>query len=121
VDRAIVELRNVFQLNGLHLPARRLYAATMLERGSFREALGSYTLVSEQDPSDVESRVAIARIAADTGNWEPFDLNVTRAYEMAPDNPDVKLLWNVLQFRQALVANDAAARNQAAERRRGDA
>jgi cellulose synthase operon protein C len=115
VDRAIVELRNVFQLNGLHVPARRLYAATMLERGSFREALGSYTLVSEQDPSDVESRIAIARIAADTGNWEPFDLNVTRAYEMAPDNPDVRLLWNVLQFRQALVANDSAARNQAAE------
>jgi cellulose synthase operon protein C len=52
VDRAIVELRNVFQLNSLHLPARRLYAATMLERGNMREALGSYTLVSEQDPAD---------------------------------------------------------------------
>ena len=114
VDRAIIELRNVFQLDGVHLPARRLYAATMLERGSLREALGSYTLVSEQDPSDVESRVAIARIAADTGNWEPFDLNVTRAYEMAPDDPEVRLLWNVLQFRQALIANDSAARNQAA-------
>jgi cellulose synthase operon protein C len=114
VDRAIVELRNVFQLNGRHLPARRLYAATMLERGNMREALGSYTFVSEQDPSDVESRVAIARIAAETGNWEPFDLNVTRAYETAPDNPDVRLLWNVLQFRQALLANDSVARNQAA-------
>lgn len=114
VDRAIVELRNVFQLNGTHLPARRLYAATMLERGSLREALGSYTLVSEQDPADVESRVAIARIAADTGNWEPFDLNVTRAHEMAPDNTDVRLLWQVLQFRQALVGNNPVARNQAA-------
>jgi cellulose synthase operon protein C len=33
---------------------------------------------------------------------------------MAPDNPDVKLLWNDPQFRQALVANDAVARNEAA-------
>ena len=114
VDRAIVELRNVFQLNGRHLPARRLYAATMLDRGNMREALGSYTFVSEQDPGDVESRVAIARIAAETGNWEPFDLNVTRAHEIAPDDPDVRLLWAVLQFRQALIANDAPARNQAA-------
>jgi cellulose synthase operon protein C len=60
----------VFQLNGLHVPARKLYASTMLERGNLRDAMGSYTLVSEQDPNDLESRIAIARIAADTGNWE---------------------------------------------------
>ena len=114
VDRALVELRNVFELNRLHVPARKLYAATMLERGRLRDAMGSYTLVSEQDPSDVESRVAIARIALETGNWEPFDLNTRRAHELAPENPEVKLLWLVLQYREAVLAEDTARRSQVA-------
>jgi cellulose synthase operon protein C len=114
VDRAIIELRNVFQLNGLHIPARKLYAATMLERGNLRDAMGSYTLVSEQDPNDLESRIAIARIAADSSNWEAFDLNTTRAHELDPDNPQVRLLWQVLQYRQAVLADDSLRRSQVA-------
>lgn len=114
VDRALIELRNVFQLNNLHIPARKLYAATMLERGQLGEAMGSYTLVSEQDPSDVESRIAVARIALETGNWEAFTLNTQRARELAPENPQVRLLWNVLQYREALQAEDSVRRAQIA-------
>jgi tetratricopeptide (TPR) repeat protein len=116
VDRAIVELRNVFQLNNLHIPARKLYAATMLERGNLRDALDSYTLVSEQDPDDVDSRIALARIAADIGDWEVFELNVTRARDLAPERPDVGFLSEVLAFRQAAVDNDAPKRAEAATR-----
>jgi cellulose synthase operon protein C len=114
VDRALIELRNVFQLNGLHIPARKLYAATMLERGNLRDAFGSYTLVSEQDPNDVDSRVAIARIAAQTGNWDAFELNTTRAFELDPQNVQVRLLHQIQQFRQALLAQDAPRRAQVA-------
>ncbi len=114
VDRALIELRNVFQLNGLHIPARKLYAATMLERGNLRDAFGSYTLVSEQDPNDIESRVAIARIAAQTGNWDAFELNTTRAYELDPQNLQVRLLYQVQQYRQAVLDNDAPRRTQVA-------
>jgi predicted Zn-dependent protease len=114
VDRALIELRNVFQLNATHLEARKLYAATMLERGNLRDAFGSYTLVSEQDPNDVESRVAVARIAALTGDWEAFDLNTTRAIELAPDNVEVRLLQQVQIYRQGVVGDDAAKRAAAA-------
>jgi predicted Zn-dependent protease len=114
VDRALIELRNVFQLNASHLDARKLYAATMLERGDLRDAFGSYTLVSEQDPSDVESRIAVARIAAQTGDWDAFDLNTTRAIELAPDNVEVRLLQQVQIYRQALLAEDSAKRAAAA-------
>lgn len=115
VDRGLIELRNVFQLNRLHIPARKLYAATMLERGNLRDALGSYTLISEQEPNDLESRIAIARIAAETANWEAFDLNATRAHELDPANPQVRFLWQVLQYRQAVVDGDTLRRSQAAE------
>jgi tetratricopeptide (TPR) repeat protein len=114
VDRAIIELRNVFQLNGLHLEARKLYAATMLERGNLRDALGSYTLVSEQDPNDLESRIAIARLAAETGSWDAFELNTARAIDLAPENPEVRLLQQLLAYRQAVIAEDSPLRSQAA-------
>ena len=116
VDRAIIELRNVFQLDRLHIPARKLYASMMLERGNLRDALGSYTLISEQDPNDLDSRIALARIAADTGNWEVFELNVTRAQELDPENPDVRLLSQVLAYRQAVLADDAPLRAEVAAR-----
>jgi cellulose synthase operon protein C len=116
VDRAIVELRNVFQLNNLHIPARKLYAATMLERGNLRDAMGSYTLVSEQEPNDVDSRIAMARIAADIGDWEAFERNVTRARDLDPDRPEVRFLSEVLEFRQAIIGNDAPRRAEAAAR-----
>jgi predicted Zn-dependent protease len=114
VDRALIELRNVFQLNASHLEARKLYAATMLERGNLRDAFGSYTLVSEQDPNDVESRVAVARIAAQTGNWDAFDLNTTRVIALAPDNIQVRLLQQVQLYRQGVLDDDAGKREQAA-------
>jgi cellulose synthase operon protein C len=116
VDRAIIELRNVFQLNSVHLPARRLYAATMLERGNLRDALGSYTLVSEQDPNDLESRIALARIASDTGNWDVFERNVTRAKELDPENLDVRFLSDVLEYRQAVLAGDSPRRAEIVSR-----
>ena len=116
VDRAIIELRNVFQLDRLHLPARKLYAATMLERGNLRDALGSYTLVSEQDPNDLDSRIAIARIASDTGNWEVFENNVIRARDLAPDNLEVRFLSEILEYRQAVIDRDGPKRAEVAER-----
>lgn len=114
VDRAVIELRNVFQLNAGHLEARKLYAATMLKAGNLRDAFGSYTLVSEQDPNDVESRVAVARIAAQTSDWEAFDLNTTRAAALAPDNVEVRMLLQVQAYRQAVIAEDSAMRAAAA-------
>ncbi len=115
VDRALIELRNVFQLNNLHIPARKLYATTMLERGNLRDAYGSFMLVSEQDPNDVESRIAVARIAAQTGNWDAFDLNTTRAYELDPQNVQVRLLHQLQQYRAAVLANDAPRRAEVAK------
>jgi cellulose synthase operon protein C len=116
VDRGLVELRNVFQLNAQHVEARKLYARTMLSRGNLREAFGNYTLVSEQLPNDLESRIELARLAIDVGDWEAFDRHVERAMTLAPDQPEVQLLSLVSEYRAATLANDGPARTELAER-----
>src|SRR6056297_2417363 len=114
VDRALIELRNVFQLNGQHVEARRLYAQTMLERGRLREAFGNYILVSEQLPNDLQSRISLARLAVEVQDWEEFERHATRAQEIAPDDPETQVVWLVKRFRDAVVDEDAPAREAVA-------
>lgn len=110
VDRALVELRNVFQLNGQHVEARRLYAQTMLDRGRLRDAFGNYTLVSEILPNDLDSRIKLARLAIQVQNFEEFERHAERAHEIAPDDPETQAIWLVKRFRDAVIAEDAPQR-----------
>jgi tetratricopeptide (TPR) repeat protein len=56
VDRALVEFRNVFKLNGRHREARLAYARAEMKRGNLREAYGQYLRLVEQYPDDLEGR-----------------------------------------------------------------
>ena len=49
-DRAIVEFRNVFKLNGEHREARSTFAAMHRELGNYRESIGQYLRLVEQFP-----------------------------------------------------------------------
>ena len=53
VDRALVEFRNVFKLNGRHREARLAYARAEMKRGNLREAYGQYLRIAEQAPQKV--------------------------------------------------------------------
>ncbi|MGB7320928.1 MAG: tetratricopeptide repeat protein, partial [Albidovulum sp.] len=64
VDRALVELRNVFQLNSRHKDARRVYAEAEMGRGRLREAFAQYLRLLEQFPDDQNAKVALAKLAA---------------------------------------------------------
>ena len=67
-DRALVEFRNVFKLDGEHIPARLAYAGVERERGETREAIGQYLRVADQDPANLEAQRAAHRDrAADAG------------------------------------------------------
>ena len=48
-DRALIEFRNVFRLDGGHVPARLAYARVQRERGETRDAMGQYLRVADQD------------------------------------------------------------------------
>lgn len=70
VDRGLVELRNVFKLNGKHHDARALYARTMRERGNVKEAYGQYLRLSEQYPGDAEASLALTELALQSGQGD---------------------------------------------------
>lgn len=114
-DRAVVELRNVFQLDGSHREARRLLAQMMLDQqGNRQEAYGQYLRLVEQYPDDLEARIALSQIAFTAGNWDEFDRHGTEAVRLNPEDPQVKELATGLDYRRAVMAEDAPSRRKTA-------
>lgn len=115
-ERALVELRNVFKLNGLHREARLTYAEVMRNSGDFAEAFRHYLLLAEQYPNDPLPRIWLFRIAVLGDNFEEAKKHGERAAEIAPDDPEVQLMTSIIEYQSAADAGNAAARNLAAER-----
>lgn len=115
-DRAMVALRNVFELDGNHREARRMMADILLnERGNRQQAYRQYLRLAEQYPDDLEARIALAQIAFSATNWEELDRHGARAAELAPDDPRVVPLSTARTYRAAVLANDMPARRAAAD------
>ena len=115
VDRALVELRNVFQLNGQHRDARWTYATLVEERGDLREAFGQLLRLIEQYPQDAPARVALTRLTQDVGNWEELERHHPVASELAPEDPMVRSGGLILAYRAALQERDFQAAGEVAQ------
>jgi tetratricopeptide (TPR) repeat protein len=114
-ERAVIELRNVFNHDGFHKEARMLYADLVLELGRSTEAYGQYLRLIEQYPDEVEARVALAKMAMSQNNWEEVARHGEAAITLAPDQPDVQAIDVALKYRQAALDEDTDARIEAAE------
>jgi len=121
VDRALIELRNVFKLNGQHREARRTYARLLADRGNLQEAYSHYLLLVEQYPDDRDARRELARIALIGGNWEAVTQHVeaAEAAGQVADDPVLRAVKVNLDYRDALLeersADVAQAVSQASE------
>ncbi len=109
VDRALVEFRNVFNLDGSHRDARRAYARAVLARGDLREAYGQYLRLVEQYPDDEEGNRELAILAVRTGNWPDAERYSKSALAISPSNPDVRAAGAIIAYRQAAQKSDPAA------------
>jgi len=116
VDRGLVELRNVFQLNDAHREARALYASELLKQNRTQEAYGQYLRLVERYPDEVEGRIVLADLALENRQWEEVERHGPRAIEAAPTDPRVAVVEVSLAYRQALLNEDASARREAARR-----
>lgn len=110
VQRAMVEFRNVFQLDGFHRDARATYAGLLRERGDLQQAYGQYLRLAEQYPDDLEGRRALAELALLTGNREEMERHARHAEGLAPDDPVIRAVIANLDYAAAVEAEDAAAR-----------
>ncbi|PYE82215.1 tetratricopeptide repeat protein [Pseudoroseicyclus aestuarii] len=118
VDRALVELRNVFDNDGFHRDARRLYADTMRERGNLQEAYSQYLRLVEQYPDDLETRLTLAEMAVPTADWDEVRRHGEAAIAIDADLPRSRAIAAALAYREASMAQDDAAREEAAEEAR---
>jgi tetratricopeptide (TPR) repeat protein len=113
-DRALVEFRNVFQLNGQHREARRTYAETVLERGDLRAAFGQYRRLVEQYPDSVAGQRAVAELALQFNDWEAARRHGAAAAELAPEDPLVQAVNATVAYRDAVSGRgDPEARRAA--------
>jgi tetratricopeptide (TPR) repeat protein len=113
VDRALVEFRNVFQLDGQHREARLKYAEAERNRGNIREAYAQYLRLVEQYPDSLPGQRALAELAFQNSNWDAARKHGKAAAELAPDDHLVQAINTALAYRDALVANDTATMQNA--------
>ena len=118
-DRAIVEFRNVFDLNGRHREGRQAYARLQQRRGNLKEAYSQYLRLIEQYPDDLDGRLAVVEIALETGDRAEVERHGAAAAALAPDDPRVKAVSATLAYQKALDARDTGA--QAAVRKTAEA
>lgn len=113
IDRALVEFRNVFKLNGKHEGARLTYARVQRERGQSQEAYGQYLRLVEQYPDNFEGRRALAEMAVQARNWDEAERHVSRAVELDPNDVLVQSIDNAVNYFHAMRDKDEPAQEAA--------
>lgn len=109
VDRALVEFRNVFDLNGKHRDARLTYAHVERERGNLDEAYSQYLLLVEQYPDTREARFALAEMAIQRSDWPEAERHGREALKLAPQDPLAQMFGAVLDYQKAAAQGDRQA------------
>ncbi|MEL6519329.1 MAG: tetratricopeptide repeat protein [Pseudomonadota bacterium] len=114
VDRALVELRNVFRLNGSHREARTLYAGQVREAGERHEAYSQYLRLVEQYPDDWEGYLALAELSLEFNRFSEAEDFLKRAQEHNTEDPRLKIVEAAVNYRNAVLGDDPSSRRDIA-------
>lgn len=109
VARALVELRNVFQLVPDHRDARMLFAEIEEGSGKTASAYKQVRLVVETYPQDQEALFAATRLAAELGDWPGAERYAQATRELVGDDIDDPVLDSielVLKYQDARERRD---------------
>lgn len=110
--RAVVELRNVFQLDPSHHDARATYARLLLKQGRRQEAFTQFQRLVEQYPKDLEGNRTLAELALDQDQFDMAQRYATEAATIAPKDPGTEGVGLSLRYHAALQSGDAAEQAQ---------
>lgn len=122
-DRAVVELRNVFEYDPDHREARAFLADLLLDRGDLPGAFAQYQTLVDQHPDDIDAIIRLAEIALGRNDWAGFESQTRAAARLQPESPTVRALRLALDYRAATERADEPARARIAaeaEQRRRD-
>lgn len=114
LDRALVELRNVFRLDATNVAARRDFARTLRTMGRRDQAFAQYLRLAEQLPDDLEALTALSTLALDAQDWKTLRLYGPRLMTVAPDDPQSVLIDLNLRYLDAVEADDPVRRRAVA-------
>lgn len=115
-DRAVVELRNVLQLDIKHKEARYALAEVLENNlGNRTAAYKNYAYLAEQHPDELEARIVLSQMAFEAANWTEVERHGAKAEELAADDPRVKTISIARAYRAASVDDDAPARRAQAD------
>lgn len=109
VDRALVELRNVIELDTEHIDGRLLFAQTLADQGFIQDAISQFLRVAEQAPERLDARLPLTRMSLELNAWEEAQRHGRAAQELAPTDAEVIFLNAVLDYREAMLAGDMSA------------
>jgi tetratricopeptide (TPR) repeat protein len=98
-DRALVEFRNVFRLDGTHIPARLAYAKVERERGDLHGAMGQYLRVADQDARNAEAQAAVIEIALQSQDFATAEEHAQEAAVLLPEDPTIRALKATVDYR----------------------
>lgn len=115
VDRAIVELRNVLELDQGHREARRTMANLFLnEKEDAPRAYRTFLRLAEQYPDDLEARVALGQLAFLSLNWDELERHGSKAEELDSNDLQVQVLGLARGYRAAAIDEDEQKRRDVA-------
>jgi len=108
-DRAIVELRNVFEYAPSHREARELLVDLLLAKQDIGGAYGQLNLLFEQHPDAIDATITMAELALSQNDWASFQSHTEAAARLDGTRPEVKALLLALDYRMATEAGTETA------------
>lgn len=113
-DRALVEFRNVFQLDPENIDARRAFADFLLKRGDLGGAYAQYQGVIDRSPTDQVALRGAASVAARISNWPEAVRQADALLALLPDDPEMTAIKIGSDYAVANSKGDADGRAKAA-------
>lgn len=105
LDKALLEFRNVLQLDDRHAPSYFAMAKIFEAKGELQAAFGHYQKSAELDPENGEARLKLARFYVLGNAYDEAERELAAVLELLPNNAEAHVLEASLALRQ----NDPAA------------
>ncbi len=99
-DKAIVELKNVIQIDPKHAEAYYLVGQAEEKKQNMRQAFGNYSKAAELNPGYIEPRYRLGYIYFATGQDDKASSMADEILKIQPNNPSGKTLHAALMARK---------------------